>query len=119
MELLIFLGIVLAIVLSVAWTILPFAVIGVKKRLERLAQLEQMIATDTKTMLEEIKMIRTQLLGGSDPSSKQLYEMPSGPTDEELMADYGITFNGSQYVYKDYRYDKLSYAVDYAKKQKR
>lgn len=33
------------------------------------------------------------------------------------MADYGITYNGSQYVYKEYRYDKLSYAVAYARKQ--
>ena len=34
-----------------------------------------------------------------------------------LMSDYGITFNGSQYVYGEYLYNKLSDAVDYAKKQ--
>jgi hypothetical protein len=37
--------------------------------------------------------------------------------EERLMAEYGITFDGKQYVYGKYRYNKLSYAVDYVKKE--
>jgi hypothetical protein len=38
--------------------------------------------------------------------------------EARLMAEYEITFDGKQYVYKEYRYDKLYYAVDYAKKER-
>jgi curved DNA-binding protein CbpA len=34
--------------------------------------------------------------------------------DGELMRRYGITFDGRQYHYGPYRYDKLKYALDYA-----
>jgi curved DNA-binding protein CbpA len=35
-------------------------------------------------------------------------------TDEALMSKYGITFDGKQYQYNNYRYDKLSDAINYA-----
>jgi hypothetical protein len=38
--------------------------------------------------------------------------------EARLMAEYEITFDGKQYVYKEYRYDKLYYAVDYAKNER-
>ena len=39
------------------------------------------------------------------------------PPDEQLMTQYGITFDGEQYHYGQYRYDTLEHAVDYARKQ--
>jgi hypothetical protein len=37
--------------------------------------------------------------------------------EERLMTKYGITFDGKQYVYGEYRYNKLCWALDYIKKQ--
>jgi DNA-directed RNA polymerase subunit RPC12/RpoP len=36
-------------------------------------------------------------------------------TDVERMKEYGITFDGERYAYGNYKYDKLSDAVSYAK----
>jgi len=38
-------------------------------------------------------------------------------TDDERMKEYGIRFNGHQYIFGEYRYDKLSDAINYAKIQ--
>ena len=38
-------------------------------------------------------------------------------TDEAAMTRYGIKFDGKQYVFKDYGYDKLADAIAYAKKK--
>lgn len=38
--------------------------------------------------------------------------------DEMTMEMYGIKFDGKQYIFQEYGYDKLSDAVAYAKKQK-
>lgn len=37
--------------------------------------------------------------------------------DEAAMALYGITFDGERYRFRDFRYDKLSDAINYAKRQ--
>jgi hypothetical protein len=44
-------------------------------------------------------------------------EFLSPRTDAELMSKYGITFDGEQYHYQGYRYDKFADAVDYASRQ--
>ena len=42
---------------------------------------------------------------------------PVTPTsDEDAMAAYGITFDGEKYQYQSYRYDRLSDAVAYARR---
>jgi hypothetical protein len=38
-------------------------------------------------------------------------------TDAYKMERYGITFDGNRYAYGEYKYDKLSDAVNYAKQQ--
>lgn len=38
------------------------------------------------------------------------------PSASELMAQYEISLEGEQYVFRNYRYDKLEDAVAYAKK---
>lgn len=47
---------------------------------------------------------------GAVPSS-------SAPSDAQLMDQYGITFDGRQYAYRDFRYDRLGDAVSYARKE--
>jgi hypothetical protein len=37
--------------------------------------------------------------------------------DAAAMTLYGITFDGERYRFQDFRYDKLSDAIDYAKRQ--
>lgn len=39
------------------------------------------------------------------------------PSDEQQMEQYGITFDGERYVYGEYRYEKLTDAISYAKVQ--
>ena len=42
---------------------------------------------------------------------------PVTPTsDDDAMAEYGITFDGEKYQYQSYRYDKLSDEIAYAKR---
>jgi hypothetical protein len=38
-------------------------------------------------------------------------------TDEAAMAKHGIKFDGKQYVFREYGYDKLADAIAYAKKK--
>jgi hypothetical protein len=38
------------------------------------------------------------------------------PVDDNEAKKYGINFDGEKYVYKSYKYDKLSDAINYAKK---
>lgn len=42
---------------------------------------------------------------------------PSPETEKATMLKYGISYDGEHYCYQDYRYDKLSDAVTYAKIQ--
>ena len=48
---------------------------------------------------------------------ERLEQSPPPLTDEQEMEEHGITFDGERYVYGEYRYDKLSDAVRYAKLQ--
>ena len=45
------------------------------------------------------------------------YVSPS-KSDEELMAEFGISREDDQYLYGSYKYEKLEDAVNYAKAQK-
>lgn len=40
------------------------------------------------------------------------------PSDAQQMEEYGITFDGDRYTYGEYKYDRLSDAISYAKLQK-
>lgn len=57
-----------------------------------------------------------QQLAEQQPASQLENQRQHTPEEACLMDEHGITFNGSQYVYEEYRYDKLCHAVDYAKK---
>lgn len=39
------------------------------------------------------------------------------PSDSQQMEEHGITFDGARYAYGEYKYDRLSDAVSYAKLQ--
>jgi hypothetical protein len=45
-------------------------------------------------------------------------EADRAPSDREMMSMYGIVVDGDKYVFQNYRYDRLSDAINYAKKQK-
>ena len=48
---------------------------------------------------------------------ERLEQPPPPLTDQQEMEQHGITFDGERYSYGEYRYDKLSDAVRYAKLQ--
>lgn len=48
---------------------------------------------------------------------KQEFFPPHPSTDLELMSQFGITFDGEHCRYRDYRYDKLADALNYARLQ--
>lgn len=45
-------------------------------------------------------------------------EHPPAVTDDQAMQAHGITLQDGKYVFRSYRYDKLSDAISYAKQQK-
>lgn len=46
------------------------------------------------------------------------HEHSPSNSDSELMAEFGISFDGERYHFQSYRYDKLSDAVNYARIQR-
>lgn len=60
------------------------------------------------------KVQPSENLGGGPPPKAPVLPVTS---DAELMAKYGITYDGEKYHYRSYRYDELSAAVNYAKAQ--
>ena len=79
------------------------------------------------TYLMKSKRVRNTY-GGSVPSTGAGNEIISPPidnetqpatqSDPELMAEYGISFDGERYHFENYRYAKLADAVNYAKLQR-
>lgn len=43
----------------------------------------------------------------------------SAPNSTKQMEEFNITFDGERYAYGEYKYDKLSDAISYAKLQKK
>lgn len=41
---------------------------------------------------------------------------PSAATEQDLMAKYGVTFDGQKYSFQEYKYDRAADAIEYAKK---
>ena len=57
-------------------------------------------------------------MASSSVAASQPEVHPAAPADEAAeMALYGITFNGEKYQFQDFRYDRLSDAISYAKRQ--
>jgi len=51
------------------------------------------------------------------PSMLSAAAQPAGPIDQrQLMEQFGITFDGEKYHFREYRYDKLEDAVSYARR---
>lgn len=51
----------------------------------------------------------------SEPTGQ--HPKDSGSSESQLMEQYGISFDG-QYIFENYRYDKFSDALSFAKRQK-
>jgi hypothetical protein len=51
------------------------------------------------------------------PSSPMQFEVVDSPTafDRQLMTELSISFENGRFVFEDYRYDRLSDAVNYAR----
>lgn len=43
----------------------------------------------------------------------------SAPSSTKQMEEYNITFDGERYAYGEYKYEKLSDAISYAKQQRK
>jgi hypothetical protein len=57
-------------------------------------------------------------IASSPVSASQPEIHPATPADEAAaMALHGITFDGEKYQFRDFRYDKLSDAISFAKRQ--
>ena len=101
--------VIFLLVLALLWSFLPFAIFGTKPKLDEL--IRQMQQTNT-----ELGRIRERL---SQPvlADNRSPEVPSEPTKtpEQLMDDFGITFENGKYTFEKYHYDKLEDAVNYAK----
>lgn len=54
---------------------------------------------------------------GKDVPKVEVIKIEPQLADWELMEKHGITFNGSKYAYREYRYDTLRDAIRYAQKQ--
>jgi len=52
----------------------------------------------------------------STPKEQPQAPSPSIHANNDEAANYGISFDGERYCYKDYKYDKLQDAINYAKK---
>lgn len=53
------------------------------------------------------------------PNQQRGTDTPRSPSDGQQMKTYGIAFDGERFTYGEYKYDKLSDAVNYAKTQRR
>ncbi len=52
-----------------------------------------------------------------DPTNNETNSVNEETSGAEEMNKYGITFSNDKYSYKEYKYDSLQDAIDYAKKQ--
>jgi hypothetical protein len=77
----------------------------IKQRADRLIAAE-------RARLEQVAVERAA-------EAEQVEKHRPPPADVELMEKYSITFDGERYAYKDYRYDRLNDAINYAKLQER
>jgi len=57
-------------------------------------------------------------LTASPPEAWLERPVPSA-SDDQLMKQYGISLDGGRYRYRDYRYDRLGDAMNYARSQTR
>jgi hypothetical protein len=57
------------------------------------------------------------LCAGCAKSRGKQFNAKHSSADVDLMRQYGITFDGERYCLREYRYDQLQYAVEYALKR--
>jgi hypothetical protein len=62
------------------------------------------------------RLDRTRLVSGSAPKDHPEWVEATVPTpiEQQQMKDLGITYDGKYYRYKEYRYDRVADAVNYA-----
>lgn len=78
-------------------------VLYIKQRAERLIAAERL-------RLEQAARERAA-------EAERTEKLRTPPSDTQQMEEYGITFDGERYTYGEYKYDKLSDAISYAKLQ--
>lgn len=63
------------------------------------------------------RLDRSRRGGHTEHDVQSQWKVPEKPTEDErrVMADLGITFDGTHYRYLDYRYDRLPDAINYAR----
>lgn len=76
------------------------------------------VAVHTSPFLSnEHKRAALSLEGEPDPGPREQGATAGTADNETLMGELGITFDGERYHYKNYKYDKLQDAVNYARQQ--
>jgi hypothetical protein len=73
---------------------------------------------EKRTKVAYIKQRAVKLIAAESLRLKQAACARAAKSDAEQMEEYGITFDGGRYTYKDYIYDRLFDAINYAKLQK-
>lgn len=84
----------------------------------RVAQEMSLMLADIADVTIDSSARSTSLVPLVSVAGSQSEPRPSTPSDDATaMASYGITFDGEKYQFEDFRYDKLSDAISYAKRQ--
>jgi len=73
---------------------------------------------EKRTKVAYIKQRAVQIIAAESLRLKQAACARAAKSDAEQMEEYRITFDGGRYTYKDYTYDRLFDAINYAKLQK-
>lgn len=74
------------------------------------------LLTEIRDLLAKNTSVSQQSSSNNSLASISLRDDPA-PSDEQKMETYGITFDGERYTYGEYKYENLSDAVNYAKRQ--
>lgn len=99
------------IVLGILWFLLPFAIFGTKARLDLL--ITEVRAT--KHELRELNLALSRVASTTGATNTPRTAPTSSDSHDELMASYGISNDGENYIFKDRRFRDLRDAVTYAR----
>ena len=84
----------------------------------RVAQEMSLMLADIADVTIDSSARSAASIASSPVAASQPEVHPATPADEASeMALHGITFDGEKYQFRDFRYDRLSDAISYAKRQ--
>ena len=95
-------------------------VVDIRKRLESIESRQGAPVPNSAPVTEhaEIRADTTRQYVQELASEEVPTEAEEPMDDQQLMALYGITFDGEKYIYMKYHYEKLEDAVNYARLQR-